>query len=67
MGRGNPESADMTIARDTDIFIANTLSEQSQSQLKERGTEFLTLRDNYRIIQDFTEILDRLNIPHSVT
>ncbi len=67
MGRGNPESADMTIARDTDIFIADTLSEQSQSQLKERGTEFLTLRDNHRIIQDFTEILDRLNIPHSIT
>lgn len=67
MGRGNPESADMTIARDTDIFIADTLSAQSQSQLKERGTEFLTLRGNDRIIQDFTEILDRLNIPHSVT
>ena len=63
MGRGNPESADVTIARDTDIFIADTLSEQSQSQLKERGTEYLTLRDNGRIIPDFTEILDRLRIP----
>ena len=65
MGRGNPESADMTIARDTDIFIADTLSAQSQSQLKERGTEFLTLRGNGRIVSDFTEILDRLNIPHA--
>lgn len=65
MGKGNPESADMTIARDTDIFIADTLSAQSQSQLKERGTEYLTLRGNSRIIADFTEILDRLNIPHT--
>ena len=64
MGRGNPESADMTIARDTDIFIADTLSEQSQSQLKERGTKYLTLRDNLRIIPDFVKILDRLKIPH---
>lgn len=67
MGRGNPESADMTIARDTDIFIADTLSEQSQSQLKERGTEYLTLRGNSRIIPDFVKILDRLNIPHTFT
>ena len=65
MGRGNPESADMTIARDTNIFIADTLSEQSQSQLKERGTEYLTLRDNLRIIPDFVKILDRLKIPHT--
>ena len=64
MGRGNPESADMTIARDTDIFIADTLSEQSQSQLKERGTKYLTLRDNLRIIPDFVKVLDRLKIPH---
>ena len=63
MDRGNPESADVTIARDTDIFIADTLSGQAQSQLKERGTEYLTLRDNDRIIPDFTEILDRLRIP----
>ena len=65
MGRGNPESADATIARDSDIFIADTLSEQSQSQLKERGTEYLTLRDNLRIIPDFVKILDRLKIPHT--
>ena len=62
MGRGNPESADMTIARDTDIFIADTLGEQSQLQLKERGIEYITLRGNGRIISDFTEILDRLKI-----
>lgn len=65
MGRGNPESADATIARDTDIFIADTLSSQSQSQLASRGTHCLTLRDNPAILPAFTEILDRLNIPHA--
>jgi len=65
MGRGNPESADMTIARDTDILIADTLSEQSQSQLKERGTEYLMLRGNSRILLSFVKILDKLEIPHA--
>ncbi|MBQ3403740.1 MAG: CfrBI family restriction endonuclease [Synergistaceae bacterium] len=65
MGRGNPESADMTIARDTDILIADTLSPQSQSQLTSRGTQCLILRDNPAILPAFTEILCRLNIPHA--
>lgn len=64
MGRGNPESADVTIARDTDILIADTLSTQSQSQLISRGTQFLTLHNNPTILQDFSNILDSLNIPH---
>lgn len=64
MGRGNPESADVTIARDTDILIADTLSTQSQSQLTSRGTQFLTLHNNPTILQDFSNILDSLNIPH---
>lgn len=63
MGKGKPESADMTIARDTNIFIADTLSEQARAQLKSRGTEYLTLRDNPRIVPDFAKILDRLKIP----
>ena len=65
MGRGNPESADTTIARDTDIFIADTLSEQSRAQLTERGTKYLVLRDNNKILPDFIKILDKLEIPHA--
>lgn len=62
---GNPESADMTIARDSDIFIADTLSEQNCAQLTARGIEYLMLRDNNNILYDFAEILNRCSIPHS--
>ena len=64
MGRGNPESADMTIARDTNIFIADTLSDQNCAQLKAREIEYIMLRNNTEIIRDFIMILDRLNIPN---
>ena len=50
MGKGNPESADATIARDSDIFVADTLSEQNWNQLAARGIEFLGVKDK---IQDF--------------
>ena len=64
MGKGNPESADATIARDTDIFIADTLSEQNCAQLSERGVKYLILKNNENSINDFIKILDRLEIPH---
>lgn len=64
MGRGNPESADVTIARDSDILIADTLSEQNISQFRARGTECLVLRDNTHILDNFRDMLYRLNIPH---
>ena len=64
MGKGNPESADATIARDSDIFIADTLSEQNKAQLLANGTRYLMLRGNSRILDDFIEILDNLDIPH---
>lgn len=65
MGKGNPESADAAIARDSDIFIADTLSEQNRHQLTARGIEHLMLRDNPNSLNNFIEILDRLNIPHN--
>lgn len=63
MGKGNPESADAVIARDSHIFIANTLSEQNKRQLKALGIEFLELKNNERILLDFIDILERLQIP----
>ena len=67
MGRGNPESADAVIARDSDIFIADTLSEQNKNQLSRRGIFWLELRNHDRedIISQFKKILLRLNIPCS--
>lgn len=67
MGGGNPESADMVIARDTDIFIADTLSIQNKNQLNRLGISWLELRnhDNADIISQFKKILLRLEIPCS--
>lgn len=64
MGKGNPESADATIARETDIFVADTLSEQNKKQLTALSILYLELKDNTNILTDFKEILTKLNIPY---
>ena len=63
MGRGNPESADAVIARDSQIFIADTLSEQNKSQLLSLGVKYLELKNNKNIKEDFQKILKELDIP----
>lgn len=63
MGKGNPESADVIIARDTNILIADTLSEQNKNQLISRNVKYLELKDNDNIINDFKIILQELKIP----
>lgn len=66
MGKGNPESADAVIARDTNIFIADTLSLQNKNQLKSLNIEFLELKNNKNSIADFKKILQKLKIPNSL-
>ena len=59
MGKGNPESADAAIARDTSIFIADTLSSLNKRQLTQRGRHWVELRadEGYRkIFEVFTEL-----------
>ena len=63
MGKGNPESADAVIARNTNIFIADTLSIQNKNQLKALNIEFLELKNNKNSILEFSKILKKLNIP----
>ena len=65
MGKGNPESADVAIARDTKILIADTLSHQNRSQLKDIGIEYVMLRRNAFSLEDFRSILKKLKIPHT--
>ena len=50
MGKGNPESADSTIARRSNIFIAQTLSDKNKSQLTNRGHHWVELgaQDGYK-------------------
>ena len=64
MGHGNPESADATIARDSDIFIADTLSVQNCNQLKSRGVDYLILKNNDNVLTDFKAILRNRGIPY---
>lgn len=66
MGEGNPECADTVIARDTDIFIADTLSPQNKRQLKSLNIEFLELKNNQHIIEDFRTILKKLGVPFTI-
>ena len=66
MGKGNTESADAVIARDSHIFIADTLSLQNKNQLKSLGIEFLELKNNKNSIADFKKILNKLEIPNSL-
>ncbi len=63
MGKGNPESADATIARDSDIFVADTLSEQNCNQLASRGVKYLVLKNNDNSIKEFAGIMNELDIP----
>lgn len=67
MGRGNPESADAVIARDSNIFVADTLSEQNKNQLTARGVQWLELKDHSteEILDRFREILLFYDIEHS--
>jgi hypothetical protein len=63
MGKGNPESADAIFARKSDVFIADTLSQQNKNQAEELKVNWVTLRgeNGYK---KFGEILQKLNIPH---
>jgi hypothetical protein len=64
MGKGNPESADSTFARESDVFVADTLSDLNKTQLNQRGIRWVELRgdEGYR---KFERILGELGIPHT--
>src|SRR5574344_577304 len=68
MGKGNPESADAVIARDSDVFIADTLSEQNKNQLNQRNVLWLELKGHSKedIIKKFKDILDKLKVPYYI-
>ncbi|MDM8527995.1 CfrBI family restriction endonuclease, partial [Anaerolineales bacterium HSG24] len=64
MGRGNPESADAVIARDTDVFVADKLSDLNKEQLTDLGINWVEMRasNGYR---RFINVLDSLSIPYT--
>lgn len=63
MGKGNPESADAVIARDSKVFVADKLSETNKKQLNSLKVEWVELRnkDGYK---RFGKVLENLKIPH---
>lgn len=63
MGKGNPESADAVIARDSSVFIADKLSDQNKAQLKQLKVAWVELR-NDNGFKRFKNVLENFNIPH---
>lgn len=63
MGKGNPESADAIFARNSDILIADTLSQQNKNQCDELNVSWVSLREENGY-KRFKNILEALNIPH---
>ena len=63
MGKGNPESADTFIARESNIFVADKLSEKNITQFDSLGAEWVELRSKNGFLR-FGKILKNLNIPH---
>ena len=63
MGKGNPESADVIIARNTNVFIADTLSTQNKNQCDQLGVHWIALRDPNGY-ERFGQTLQALGIPH---
>ncbi|MBU1297923.1 MAG: CfrBI family restriction endonuclease [Bacteroidetes bacterium] len=62
MGKGNPESADAVIARDSKVFIADKLSDLNKKQLSKLGIEWVELRSSDGS-KRFTTVLKNLGIP----
>ena len=63
MGKGNPESADAIIARQSDVFVADTLSTQNKNQCDSLGVKWVACRDIKGYLK-FGKILTELGIPH---
>ena len=63
MGRGNPESADAVIARDSKVFVADKLSDTNKKQLSSRNVEWVELRSDGGF-KRFDTVLKNLEIPH---
>ena len=63
MGKGNPESADAVIARDSRVFVADKLSDMNKRQLNSRKVDWVELRSENGF-QKFAEVLDTLKISH---
>lgn len=63
MGQGNPESADAIIARNSSLFVADTLSQQNKNQCDQLGVCWVACRDNDGY-KRFKLALEKFGIPY---
>lgn len=63
MGKGNPESADAIFARESDIFVADKLSDLNKKQADLLNINWIELRSSNGFMK-FSSVLTKLNIPH---
>ena len=64
MGQGNPESADAIIARGSNVFVADTLSQQNKNQCDQLNVSWVACRDKDGY-KRFEQVLQRFNIPYT--
>jgi len=64
MGIGNPESADVVIARDSKVFVADKLSDTNKKQLTSLSMEWVELRSEGGF-RRFETVLNKLKISHN--
>lgn len=63
MGKGNPEGADAPHARDTQVFVADTISDLGKTQLDRSNIHWVELRDEDGY-KRFEQVLTTLSIPY---
>lgn len=64
MGRGNPESADAIFARESDVFVADKLSDLNKQQADMLKVKWVELR-NEAGYKRFAKVLTELGISHT--
>jgi hypothetical protein len=64
MGRGNPESADAIFARESDVFVADKLSDLNKQQADLLKVKWVELRNEIGY-KRFEKVLTELEIPHT--
>ncbi|MCM1300663.1 MAG: CfrBI family restriction endonuclease [Alistipes senegalensis] len=63
MGQGNPESADAIIARGSNVFVADTLSQQNKNQCDQLDVCWVACRDENGYAR-FKLALEKFGIPY---
>lgn len=62
MGKGNPESADAIFARESNVFVADKLSDLNKEQAQKLNVDWVELRSKNGF-QRFSKVLEKLGIP----